>query len=127
MKSPLFELQKAIFGRLSTLSCPVYDAVPKGSTFPYVTIGEDTALDWSTKTANGQEVTVTIHVWSRYEGMKEVKQLTDEVIQQMTVSPLVMTGFTTNPVQLELNEVIRDSDGITRHGILRFRLFIAEV
>jgi hypothetical protein len=127
MKSPLFELQKAIFGRLAVVSCPVHDAVPQGSMFPYVTLGEDTAIDWSSKTTNGQETTVTLHVWSRYNGYAEAKQIGGEVIELMTVSPLIMTGFEADSARLDMQEYIVDSDGITRHGILKFRLFIAEV
>lgn len=127
MKSPLFELQKAIFNRLSTISCPVYDAVPQGASFPYVTLGEDTAIDWSSKTTDGQETTVTLHVWSRYNGMAEAKQIGGEVIELMTAAPLIMTGFEADTPRLDMSEVIKDPDGITRHGITRFRLFIAEV
>jgi hypothetical protein len=126
MKSPLFELQKAIFGRLATISCPVHDAVPQSSSFPYVTIGEDTATDWSSKTTNGQETTVTLHVWSRYNGYAEAKQIGGEVIELMTVTPLVMTGFKADTAKLDMQEYFVDSDGVTRHGIIRFRLFISE-
>lgn len=127
MKSPFFELQKAIFGRLAVLSCPVHDAVPQNASFPYVTIGEDTAIDWGSKTSNGQEVTVTLHVWSRYNGYAEAKLIGGEVIELITVVPLIMAGFTADPARLDLQEFIIDSDGITRHGIIRFRLFISEV
>lgn len=127
MKSPLFELQKAIFGRLSTISCPVYDAVPQGTIFPYCSLGEDTAIDWSSKTTDGQETTVTLHVWSRYNGYVEAKQIGGEVIELMTVTPLIMTGFEVDAARLDMQEYIVDSDGVTRHGIMRFRLFISEV
>lgn len=127
MKSPLFELQKAIFGRLAVVSCPIYDAVPQGAAFPYVTIGEDTAVDWGSKTTDGQEVTVTLHQWSRYNGMAEVKQIGGEVIELMTVTPLIMTGFKADTGRLDMQEYIVDSDSLTRHGIIRFRLFIAEL
>ena len=46
----------------------------------YVTLGEDTAVDWSTKLEPGMEVTHTLHVWSDYSGsMAETKQLIDQV------------------------------------------------
>ena len=53
----------------------VFDHVPEGQAFPYVTIGESTAADFSTKTEAGQEHTITIHAWSRERGRKETKQI----------------------------------------------------
>jgi len=127
MKSPAYELQKAILGRLSgAISCPVYDAVPTDAAFPYVTIGEDTAADWSSKTTSGQDVTTTIHVWSRYKGKAEAKRIGSEVLQQLTTGPLSMTGFSADPAQLDMEEYLVDADGITQHGVLRLRLYISE-
>jgi hypothetical protein len=126
MKSPLLALQKALYDRLSqTLSCSVYDAVPQGAAMPYVTIGEDTAIDWSTKLENGQEVTHTLHIWSGYDGAMEVKQITDTVIQAVTSQPLVLEGFYMVVATLDMTEVIRDPDGY-RHAVIRFRFKIQE-
>ena len=127
MKSPLLLLQKAIYDRLKTsLTCPVYDQVPDGAAMPYVTLGEDTAVDWSTKPAPGMEVTHTLHVWSDYRGMAEAKGIMDEIIQALTVNPLTVEGFAVVSGQLDMAEAMRDPDGY-RHGILRFRFKILEV
>jgi len=126
MRSPLLALQKAIYDRLSqALTCTVYDSVPQGAAMPYVTIGEDTAIDWSTKLENGQEVTHTLHIWSDYEGAKEVKQITDDVIQAITSQPLALEGFYMVIAALDMTEVIRDPDGY-RHAVIRFRFKIQE-
>jgi len=94
MKSALLELQRSIYNRLSaSLSCPVYDEVPQGATFPYVAIGEDTAVDAGAKNAHGEEATVTLHVWSRAKGMSEAKGIISSIVQAMTSSPLLITGF----------------------------------
>ncbi len=126
MKSPLFSLQKAIYDRLkANLNCPIYDHVPDGATMPYVTLGEDTAVDWSTKLENGQEVTHTLHVWSDYNGMAETKQIIDQVIQTITSTPLNVEGFFVILARLDMVETMRDPDGY-RHGIVRFRFKIQE-
>jgi len=126
MRSPLLALQKAIYDRLSqALTCTIYDSVPQGAAMPYVTIGEDTAIDWSTKLENGQEVTHTLHIWSDYEGAKEVKQITDEVVQAITFQPLELEGFYMVIAMLDMTEVIRDPDGY-RHSVVRFRFKIQE-
>lgn len=127
MKSPLLAIQKAIYDRLkASLSCPVYDEVPGGAIMPYVTLGEDTAVDWSTKPVPGMEVTHTLHIWSDYSGMAEAKGIMDEIIQALTVSPLTVEGFAVVSGQLDMAEAMRDPDGY-RHGILRFRFKILEV
>jgi len=126
MKSPLLPLQKAIYDRLkANLTCPVYDNVPDGAKMPYVTLGEDTAVDWSTKLENGQEVTHTLHIWSEYKGMMESKQIIDQVIQAITSTPLVVEGFFVVSARVDVVETMRDPEGY-RHGIVRFRFKIQE-
>lgn len=129
-RSPLLPLQKAIYNRLKEkLTVPIYDAVPDGAVFPYVTIGEDTAVDWSTKLTTGQEVTHTLHIWSQYNGMTEIKGLIDQVIQALTISALDMSAdkFSAIVHSLDFNETFRDPDGITRHSVLRFRFKIQDI
>jgi len=126
MKSPLLPLQKAIYDRLkANLTCPVYDNVPDGAVMPYVTLGEDTAVDWSTKLENGQEVTHTLHIWSEYKGMMEAKQIIDQIIQAITSTPLVVEGFFVVSARVDVVETMRDPEGY-RHGIVRFRFKIQE-
>ncbi|WP_434565157.1 DUF3168 domain-containing protein [Thermoanaerobacterium thermosaccharolyticum] len=126
MKSPIFPLQKAIYERLkNNLSCPVYDRDPDGAAMPYVTIGEDTAVDWSTKLEAGQEVTHTLHIWSDYNGMMETKQLINTIIQALTLTPLQVEGFFVVIARLDMVETMRDPSKC-RHGIVRFRFKIQE-
>ena len=80
-----FQLQSAIYTALdvsaitSTLSCGVYDEVIEGNTYPFITLGEETAIDYSTFDLTGGEYTVNIHIWSQYKGSKETKQIMDKV------------------------------------------------
>lgn len=121
MKSPLWPLQVAIKQRLgSVLTCSVYDKVPDGAAMPYVTLGEDTAVDWSTKLEAGQEVTHTLHVWSDYNGMKEAKQIMDTIIRVLTETPLTVEGFFVVMARLDMMETMRDPEGY-QHGVVRFR------
>jgi len=127
VKSALSPIQQALYTRLTNiLSCPVYDAVPQGATFPYVTLGADTGVDWSTKTWAGQEVTITLHTWSRLPGMSQTKDLLDAIVQNVTGNDLVMPEFTPALLRLDYIETVMDPDGVTRHGIVRFRMKISE-
>ena len=56
MTSAAWELQKAIHGKLASDAgvlavlggARIYDEVPRGAAFPYVTFGGVTSRDWST-------------------------------------------------------------------------------
>ena len=84
-------------------------------------IGEDTATDYSTKDVTGTETVINLHVWSRYRGSKETKQVMDRVHTLLHDSNLTVTGHNLINMRFEFGDVIRDPDGITRHGVMRFR------
>jgi hypothetical protein len=132
MKTALLPLQTAIYNRLSddpalkTRNIKTYDSVSGGALFPYITLGDDTVNDWSTKTEDGEEMTHTLHVWSQYNGKKEAKEIMDLVLQSITKEPLTISGFSVDFSRMEFMEVITDPDGITRHGIMRLRFRISQ-
>lgn len=130
MSTGQWEFQQALFTALNgdstlttTLGASIFDDVPdhQAVTFPYVVIGEDTMLDYSTKDLVGSDVTVTLHVWSQYRGSKEVKQVMDRVHTLLHDSNLTVTGRNLINLRSEFSDVLRDPDGITRHGVMRFR------
>ena len=66
MADAAWEVQKAVYAVLdAALAVPVYDAVPAAEPYPFVTIGEASAVAVDTKVEDGQEHTLTIHVWDR--------------------------------------------------------------
>lgn len=125
-----FNLQATVYAALNvaaitdTLSCAVLDEVTQGQSYPFITIGEETAIDYSTKTAHGGEFTVNIDVWSQYKGSKEVKQIMDKVHDLLHNSNLSVTGFNLVNTRFEFSDILRDPDGVTRHGVMRFRAII---
>tara|TARA_Y100000385_G_C12588249_1_gene423536 strand:- start:12 stop:425 length:414 start_codon:yes stop_codon:yes gene_type:complete len=125
-----WEFQQALFTALngdsdltSSLGASIYDDVPDGEavTFPYINIGENSTLDYSTKDAVGSDTTVNLHVWSRYRGSKEVKLIMDRVHTLLHDSTLTVTGRNLINLRSEFSDVLNDPDGITRHGVMRFR------
>jgi len=123
-----FALQEAVFTKLNsdsqltnTLGASVYDEVPQGSAFPYVQLGEEVSTDYSTKDEVGGETTLNIHVWSRSHGAKETKQIMDRVHTLLHDVSLSVTGYNFVNNRFEFSDVLRDPDGITRHGIMRLR------
>ncbi len=129
MANPNWELQKSLYSALvndaaliTQLSgAKIYDDVPQGTPFPYVTIGESTVRDWSTGSEDGLEHILTLHVWSRAKGRKQVYDIIDVMKAKLHDMDLQVAGHTVVNFRHELSEARRESDGETYHGIVRYR------
>ncbi len=122
-------LQVAIFTAVdAALSCDVYDAVPDGTAddaFPYVTVNDIQAIDWSTKTFAGQDFAVNLHVWSRYDGNKEIQDIYTALHAALNNAALSVSGAATVICRYEASQTpFLDPDGRTRHGVIRFRVVL---
>jgi hypothetical protein len=121
------QLQETIYEVLSAgVTADVYDYVPDGAAVPYVRIGEETCIEWDTDDANGFEVTVTVHSWSRYAGMLELKNMMMEVYRVLHNQPLVVEGYHVVLCRQEYSDSMTEDDGLTRHGVQRFRVLMHE-
>ena len=122
-----FALQSSIYTALNvsaittTLACGVYDEVVECNSYPFITLGEETAIDYSTNNLVGAETTINIHIWSRYKGSKQTKQIMDKVHDLLHDVSLSVSGVNLINLRFEYSDIMRDPDGITRHGVMRFR------
>jgi len=125
-----FALQTSIYNALNvsaittTLACGVYDEVIEGNTYPFISLGEETTIDYSTMTAVGSETTINIHIWSQYKGSKQTKEIMDKIHDLLHDINLTVTGFNLINLRFEYSDIMRDTDGVTRHGVMRFRAII---
>jgi hypothetical protein len=103
------------------LGATVRDDFPENSTYPFVQIGEGRAIEYGTKTSDGSQVALQIDVWSRYRGAKEIKNIMDRVHTLLHNQDLTVTGTNLINLRFEFSDSLRDPDGITRHGVMRFR------
>lgn len=118
-----FEIQKAIYARLTQrLTVPVFDDVPQDSPMPYVVIGEGDSEPFDTDDSIGFETDFTVHVWSAYSGRKEVKQIMAHIYDALHRYELSIHGMHTVDCVCEYQDTFLDPDGVTRHGVMRFRL-----
>jgi hypothetical protein len=123
-----FALQSSVYSTLSndntlssTYGASVFDDVPEDTSYPYITLGEDNITEFGTKDLDGTTNTLTIHIWSEYKGSKETKQIMDRVHDLLHDSSLSVSGFNLINMRFEFSDIMRDPDGITRHGVMRFR------
>ena len=126
-----FALQTTIYSTLSndntltnTLGAGVFDEVVEIASYPFVALGEETAIDYSTKDLDGGQFTINIHVWSQYKGSKQTKEIMDRIHDLLHDSSLSVSGFNLANLRFEFSDILRDPDGITRHGVMRFRAII---
>ncbi len=126
--SPAFELQKAVYARLNgdttlvtTLGASVYDDTPDKSNYPYVVIGECTEVPNDTMGTTGRDMTLTIHAWSQKPGKKQVKDILSRIDQLLDRWTPTVVGWNSVQMLFEFSESFRDEDGITRHGVARYR------
>ena len=134
MSDAAWPLQQTIYSTLTAAgltdasgnAVSVYDAVPENVAFPYVAIGEDTAIDWSAKGMRGEESTLTIHVWSRYRGRKEAKLIMAAIKDALHEQALSVSGENLILLRWEYAETFLDQDGLTMHGVCRVRALTHE-
>ncbi len=126
-----WELQKAIFTKLNGNvdglageNIPVYDDVPQQSNYPYVQIGEETSANNGTKTLDGVEHTLTMHIWSQYRGRREIKTIMKSVYDLLHNTAISVSGASLVNVRQEFSTTLSENDGITRHGVIRFRAVV---
>lgn len=115
----IIDIQTAIYNALVPTGLSVFDRVPEDHpSFPFVTIGEDVLGEWDTKTVNGFDGSITIHVWSRYSGRKETKQMQQTIYDTLHNQPPVGLIM----LQHSSSETFLDPDGITYHGVSTYRV-----
>lgn len=106
----------------------IYDDVPQGSdagagtAFPYVALGETIEVQWDTDDSVGRETVQVVHTFSRYKGKKELKNVMDAIKAALHQANLTVSGQVVVLVHWENTDSFLEPDGVTRHGVQRFRL-----
>lgn len=136
--SSLWSIQKAVWkaltndAQLMSKVVGVFDFVPDNNSFPYVEIGEFQTAPFQTFDRYGQEVTMTIHVWGQridprgYQGMKQVEEIMEDVQRILGRSSFYIELWGNVGCWADFSTTQLQGDGITRHGIMRFRLLVLQ-
>lgn len=124
---PSLPLQAAIYEALTAdvslmeKITGVFDSVPESTGFPYITIGEGTMSDLGAHTFDGAETNITIHTWARGRGRKQTKEIMADVYRILHDSTLDISGHILVLARFDFAETMLDPDGVTYHGVQRFR------
>jgi len=128
MTAPALALQQAVVTALAA-SAPlvaivgnrIYDAPPRNAAFPYVSFGPASIADWSTGTETGAEHQLVLDAWSREAGKKQCYAILDAIAAALNDTALSLAGNALVNLRFQFADIRRDPDGITFHGVIRFR------
>lgn len=129
MSSAVWDLQRAVHATLAADTvvlnllggARVYDDVPRGAAFPYVSLAAFTARDWATGTEPGTEIAFTVHAWSRGAGHKGPHLIAEAVRNALHDQELVLIDHRLVNLRHESSDTRRERDGDTYRVIARFR------
>lgn len=131
MSLPSLALQAAIVQALKNTSGVaalvgerVYDRVPEGARYPYISLGPEQALQDDAECVEGYEIFQQIDVWSAEPGFPETKRICAAVHAALHEADLAVAGFTCHEITHETTNTLRDADGLTSHGAMTFRALI---
>lgn len=119
-----WNLQKAIFSLLNGNSPTIvggriYDDVPQNATFPFIEIGESQGIPDDTSLGDqGMSEFIDLHVWSRYRGKRQIKELMDDIHTALHGVSLTVTGRVSALSWVRNVRMFLEPDGMTRHGIV---------
>jgi Protein of unknown function (DUF3168) len=121
---PLAEVQTAIYDALTPALAPVkiLDAAGPNELFPYATMGESISTTSDTVGEQAVDIEFTVHVWSRQRGAQEIQGLMQTIKDALDGVRLTASAFQWVTTQWIYGQTMRDVDGVTRHGILRFKV-----
>ncbi len=104
----------------------VFDHAPQDATFPYEVVGEPNGVDHDTDDTLGWDAELVIHQFSRFRGFEEVERIQRENDDALNrTEPVLVDGRIVTLHRVSVDGVL-DPDGLTRHGIHRFRAIIEE-
>ena len=107
---------------LAAMVTGIYDYVPTRTAYPYITLSDSNTADWSSKTFDGARIAVTLHVYSRARGMTETTNILKRLQFLLHDADLALSGHRVALCRVSGSGVMKESDGVTTHGLLRLLL-----
>ena len=129
-----YDVFRAIYSKLKTLPYEVYDEVPKTAKNPHIRIDASYNIDKSGKNYDGIVYYQYIHVFSTYNGRKEILEMVDSIIELLsedieTDEFVAYSALERNDITTKAATVGGDVTGYYineqyRHALLEYRFII---
>jgi hypothetical protein len=104
----------------------ILDHVPTGTAFPYVVLGAAQSVPLDTQGVSGNEVTLTIDIYSDASGMKELRQVMSQIYDALHNADFAVPNQVLVQCRCLGSETGLEPDvpqnAIVRHGAQRFRI-----
>lgn len=141
---PSYELQLVALGALrasaaltAIVGAKIYDRVPErlaggalvpDVTSPYISFGPVSMLPDDADCIDGEEITFQIDVWSWGSGLAygsvQARQIAGLVKKALHKADLELTTNALVSIRHAQTQILRDSDGITNHGVIQFTAIV---
>jgi hypothetical protein len=118
------EIQSAVRSSIlaaNTGITQLYDYTPSGVKMPYVTFGEIAKLQNHTKDVRFHVYDVVLHVWTSGPGRVQCQDIMGKITNSLDNTKLTLDNGEPS-VYFVNSTVIKDPDGTTQHGVLRFEV-----
>lgn len=121
----LWPVQQAIYTALSTAPAtyPVYDAVPQGTAYPYLHIGEFSALPDEEIEVPSADASVVINAWSRQSGKQQAHAMLEFVRDRLDNQAIGGGAWACSE---DFADILEDPSSTAAarlyHGIARYRV-----
>ncbi len=129
LQTKLFDVLTAALLTAGPASAPVkvYDHVPQGDPLDYVMVGDGTRRPFDTSTEIGEEHDTVVHAYSRGRGRKACLELLKKIYDALHAQNLTLSaGAALVYIFRQSEDVLRESDGVTYHGIAVYRAATTE-
>lgn len=99
----------------------IYDDPPAAAAFPYLVLGEARAQDYP-GVQGGVEHDIRVTAYSRHGGRKEVKRLTDLIVEALHEADFPVDGARLVQCRFVFADAFRRRDNALYEGVARFRV-----
>ena len=111
---------------LMTLITGVFDRVIQSTAFPYISLGESTISDWSSKTTTGKQANISLHIWSREGGRKQAITIMERVYTILQDTHPEVSGHTVVLLRFADSRVELMNDGCTYKATIIFKSIVEQ-
>ncbi|MEM9421735.1 MAG: DUF3168 domain-containing protein [Pseudomonadota bacterium] len=99
----------------------IFDAVPPDTAFPFITIGEARVDDYP-GVSGAREHDIRIHIYTRWGGRQEVKQIADSISNLLHEREYPLADHQIVQSRFVFADIFRQLDADTYQGVMRFRI-----
>jgi len=129
-ESPALEMQKWIYDTLladaatMALVKGVYDRVPEGAEFPYISFGPVDEQNIYPVCIDSADLRIQLDVWSREPGYPEIKRIAATVHIALNDQDVDLPVNAACYLTHDQTTYMRDPDGLTSHAVIQLDAFV---